>query len=69
MSENNMVLFKDAALELEASKPTVHRYCRRGLLHKAKLPGFTRARGITRASLNRLLEQISSDTGKAVGHD
>lgn len=69
MSENGLALYKDTARELGATVRTVYGYCRRGLLHRAKLPGFKRARGVTRTSLNRLLERISSDAGKAANHD
>lgn len=68
MSENEekLVLYPDTARELKATVRTVYGYCRRKLLDRAKLPGFKRARGVTRASLNRLLEQIGSGDDKGV---
>lgn len=68
MSEETMTLYKDTARELKSGVRAVYGYCRKGLLDRAYLPGFKRARGVTRSSLNRLLERIASgDAGKAVG--
>ena len=67
---DQIVPYVETGRELNAAVPTVHGYCRRKLLVRAKLPGYARARGVTRASLNRLLEQIGSgDMGKVVGHE
>ena len=57
---SEIVLYPDTARELNATVRTVYGYCRRGILNRAMLPGFTRARGVTRQSLNKLLEAISS---------
>ena len=67
MSET-ITLYKDTARELKTGVRAVYGYCRKGLLERAYLPGFRRARGVTRASLNRLLDRIAScDAGKVVG--
>ena len=67
MSET-ITLYKDTARELKTGVRAVYGYCRKGLLERAYLPGFRRARGVTRASLNRLLDRIASgDAGTVVG--
>ena len=68
MSQDAIVLYGETAQELKTTEKIVHRYCRMGLLKRAKLPGFVRSKGVTRLSLDRLLEQIASgDAGKVVG--
>ena len=63
-----MVSYEETASLLKCSVRTVYGYCRLGLLKRAKLPGFVRSKGVTRLSLDRLLEQIASgDAGKVVG--
>lgn len=59
-SKNPIVLYEDVQLELHSTRKTVERYVRNGLLARALLPGFKRARGITRKSLDALLEKISN---------
>ena len=60
--KSQIVRFRQAAEELSASLPTVHKYVKQGLLVLAKFPGFDRARGVTRDSLDKL---IAETTGKA----
>ena len=68
MREETITLYRDAAQELKSTVRTVYGYCRLGLLKRAKLPGFVRSKGVTRLSLDRLLEQIANgDAGKVVG--
>ena len=68
MREETITLYRDAAQELKSTVRTVYGYCRLALLRRAKLPGFVRSKGVTRLSLDRLLEQIASgDAGKVVG--
>ena len=70
MSQDAIVLYGETARELKTTEKIVHQYCRDKILDRAILPGFKRARGVTRQSLNRLLERIASgDAGKVVGHE
>ena len=60
MAAETIVLYRDAQLELKTTRKTVEQYIREGLLIRALLPGFQRARGITRKSLDALLEKIGA---------
>ena len=60
MPQETIVLYSDTARELKSTRKTVEKYVRKGLLARALLPGFKRARGITRKSLDALLDQIAN---------
>lgn len=69
MSAETIVLYKDTQSELKSTRKTVDSYVRKGLLTRALLPGFKRARGVTRKSLDALLEQISNAPAQATSDE
>ena len=66
--DDKLVSFEDAAKRLNRSPRSLHLLARRGVLRKAKLPGFQRASGVLASDLDRLLAGMAAgaEGGKAV---
>ena len=60
---NRLVSFEEAARRLNRSTRAVHLLARRGVLHKAVLPGFQRASGVLERDLNNLLSGMGASAG------
>ncbi len=56
--------FAEAARRLGRSAKGVHLLARRGVIRKAKFPGFSRASGVLASEVDRLLESVGR--GEAV---
>lgn len=50
-----LVSFEDAAVRLNRSPRSIHLLARRGVLRKAKLPGFQRCSGVLASDIDKLL--------------
>ena len=74
--KDQILRFKEAAEKLRASVWTVYGYAKAGLLDLVVFPGHTRARGVTAASLDKLIQMStrkaktkSAEVGEAVDRE
>jgi len=56
--------FEEAASRLNRTERSIHYLARRGVIRKAKLPGYTRASGVLASDLDKLLKAAGGGEGE-----
>lgn len=62
---DKLISFAEAAARLNRSPRSIHLLARRGVLRKARLPGFTRCSGVLASDLDKLLAGMGSEGGES----